>query len=160
MDHIGSVTDVTDAASTGVGRYAFDPWGRRTPVAGADVTTVGFTGHRSLGTSVSLTLHRAYDADLGRWLSEDPIGLSDGPNLYAYVENRVTAWIDPLGLKKCCDQLQQRRKRLTRFSIRLILGESRQALASVGLPCALAILPTQSTPISFENKWARASRNA
>jgi RHS repeat-associated protein len=112
MDHIGSVTDVTDAASTGVGRYAFDPWGRRTLAAGSDVTTVGFTGHRSFGASLWLTLNRAYDADLGRWLSEDPIGLSDGPNLYAYVENRVTVWIDPLGLQKCCDELQQRRKRL------------------------------------------------
>ena len=112
MDHIGSVTDVTDAASAAVGRYAFDPWGRRTLVSGTDVTTVGFTGHRSFGTSLSLTLHRAYDADFGRWLSEDPIGLSDGPNLYAYVANRVTVWIDPLGLQKCCDELQNRRKRL------------------------------------------------
>jgi RHS repeat-associated protein len=28
---------------------------------------------------------RSSDADLGLWLSEDPIGLSDGRNLYAYV---------------------------------------------------------------------------
>jgi len=112
MDHIGSVTEVTDTASAAVGRYAFDPWGRRTLVAGTDVTTVGFTGHRSVGPSLWLTLNRAYDADVGRWLSEDPIGLSDGPNLYAYVENRVTVWMDPLGLQKCCDELQKRRKRL------------------------------------------------
>lgn len=36
MDHIRSVTDVTDAASAAVGRYAFDPWGRRTAFAPAD----------------------------------------------------------------------------------------------------------------------------
>lgn len=28
-DHLGSVTDVTDASAGSLARYAFDPWGRR-----------------------------------------------------------------------------------------------------------------------------------
>ncbi len=130
LDHLGSVTDVTDLASGSVGRYAFDPWGRRALTAGADVTTVGYTGHRSVGGNLSLTLNRAYDADLGRWLSEDPIGLSDGPNLYAYVSNRVTVWIDPLGLQACCDQLKQRRKRL--HGILDQIGSGREPSGGIG----------------------------
>ena len=49
VDHLGSVREVTDTAGTLLARYAFDPWGRRTVTAGADVTSVGFTGHRYAG---------------------------------------------------------------------------------------------------------------
>lgn len=44
-DHLGSVTEVTDSSATMLARYAFDPFGRRSVVAGTDSTTVGFTRH-------------------------------------------------------------------------------------------------------------------
>ena len=45
-----------------------------------------------------LAPYRAYDAELGRWISEDPIEEEGGVNLYGYVEGRsLNAW-DPLGL--------------------------------------------------------------
>ena len=54
------------------------PGFRRTLTAG---TSEGFTGHRGqAGGSVLLTQYRAYDTELGRWLSQDPIAV-DGPNL-------------------------------------------------------------------------------
>jgi RHS repeat-associated protein len=40
---------------------------------------------------------RYYDPDCGRFISQDPIGLRGGVNLYQYAPNPV-AWIDPLGL--------------------------------------------------------------
>ncbi len=107
-DHLGSVTELTDGWGTLMARYAFDPWGRRSIISGSDATSVGFTGHqwRAAG-GVSLTLFRAYDGDLARWLSEDPAGRSDGPNLYAYVKNQPTRLTDPEGLKTqlCCRPL-------------------------------------------------------
>lgn len=36
--------------------------------------------------------------ELGRFTMRDPLGISDGPNVYAFVHNRPTALIDPLGL--------------------------------------------------------------
>jgi uncharacterized protein RhaS with RHS repeats len=46
-----------------------------------------------------LTLFRAYDPALGRWLSPDPLGEAGGLNLYGYVGNDpLNAW-DPLGLE-------------------------------------------------------------
>jgi RHS repeat-associated protein len=61
--------------------------------------------------STPKNLNRWYDASVGRWLSEDPIGFNgDDGNLYRYVGNEVVAQTDALGLAcwikyKC--QLQQ-----------------------------------------------------
>ena len=41
---------------------------------------------------------RWYDAETGRWLSKDPIGLSGGLNLYAFCGNDAMCRTDPSGL--------------------------------------------------------------
>ncbi|WP_245701712.1 RHS repeat-associated core domain-containing protein [Franzmannia pantelleriensis] len=41
--------------------------------------------------------HRYYDPQQGRYISQDPIGLNGGTNLYGYVSN-PTGMVDPLGL--------------------------------------------------------------
>ena len=41
---------------------------------------------------------RYYHAYLGRWLSEDPLGLSAGPNVYAYCNGNPIMANDPSGL--------------------------------------------------------------
>jgi RHS repeat-associated protein len=98
-DHLASVTDATDGTSVVLARYAFDPWGRRTVTAGTDVSTVGYTGHRwHAPSSLSLTLFRGYDSDVGRWASQDPMGLNGGLNLFAYAEANPVRFTDPLGL--------------------------------------------------------------
>jgi RHS repeat-associated protein len=102
-DHLGSVREVTDTAGTLLARYAFDPWGRRTVTAGTDVTTVGFTGHRTHTSSgLALALYRGYDAALGRWVSEDPAGYVGGANLSAYVESNPLTRFDSDGLRATC----------------------------------------------------------
>lgn len=98
-DHLGSGRDVSDAVGSRVASYEFDSWGRETVTQGSDATRFGYTGHRSLdGTQVLLALYRGYDPDLGRWLSEDPVGLDGGVNYYSYVHNAPVARTDPLGL--------------------------------------------------------------
>ena len=58
-----------------------------------------FTG-REWNALTGLSHHRArqYSPSLGRWTGPDPIGEAGGLNLYGYVGNAVTEWIDPLGL--------------------------------------------------------------
>lgn len=41
---------------------------------------------------------RYYDPQLGRWITPDPAGLADGPNLYAYVHNSPMRYHDSFGL--------------------------------------------------------------
>ena len=49
-------------------------------------------------SSLTLAPFRAYDGNLGRCLSEDPIGQDGGINLYGYVANAPVGRLDPLGL--------------------------------------------------------------
>ena len=90
-DHLGSIREVTDAAGAVRARYAYDPYGRRTRVDGDLDADLGFAGmFSSTETGLALTRYRAYDPDLGRWLSRDLLELAElraGPNLYAYVDN-------------------------------------------------------------------------
>ena len=49
-------------------------------------------------TGLQWNLNRWYDASLGRWLSQDPIGFKGGDfNLYRYVGNNPTTRVDPTG---------------------------------------------------------------
>ncbi|NHZ67074.1 RHS repeat-associated core domain-containing protein, partial [Massilia genomosp. 1] len=51
-------------------------------------------------TGLNYNRFRYYDADCGRYVSIDPIGLNGGDNSYQYAPNPVS-WVDPLGLAKC-----------------------------------------------------------
>lgn len=41
---------------------------------------------------------RFYDPSIGRWISQDPAGILDGPNLYAYLHNNPLNHLDRFGL--------------------------------------------------------------
>jgi RHS repeat-associated protein len=87
-DHENSVREMTNASGALVARYDYDPYGRRTLVSGTDLADFGFTGdYYHVASGLNLTMTRAYDANLGRWLSRDTIGENGGINLYAYVLN-------------------------------------------------------------------------
>jgi len=60
---------------------------------------LGFTA-RERDDETRLYYYRAryYDPQLGRFISEDPIGLAGGPNVYAYVGNNPISNTDPTGL--------------------------------------------------------------
>lgn len=101
-DHLGSIRELTDSSGNVRTRYAYDPYGRRTRLTGDVETDFGFAGmFWSAEANLSLTQFRAYDPELGRWLSRDPLSgaeMRQGPNLYSYVRNNPINKIDPLGL--------------------------------------------------------------
>jgi RHS repeat-associated protein len=99
-DHLGSIREMFTGGGTVVARYDYDPYGRSTTVLGTTPTDFNFTGlYRHSKSNLDLATYRAYDPDLGRWLSRDPIAEGGGLNLYRYVANNSTGSVDLLGLK-------------------------------------------------------------
>jgi RHS repeat-associated protein len=101
-DHLGSIRALTDSTGNVRGRFSYDPYGRRSVISGDVDSDFGFAGmFWSLETRLSLTHFRAYDAELGRWLSRDPLRNAEikaGPNIYTYVNNDPINNVDPEGL--------------------------------------------------------------
>ena len=100
-DHLSSTVAVLDGSATLSGRYDYDPFGNLSILSGTS-PDFGYTGHQwDSQNGLNLSLLRAKDPSIGRWLSEDPAGPMDGPNLYWYVRNAPIVGIDVLG-DVCC----------------------------------------------------------
>jgi RHS repeat-associated protein len=96
-DVSGSVSSRTDMAGGLIARYEYDPWGRPSVVTGA-TSTAEYSVYLSEPVgNLWLAPWRAYSAEYGRWLSEDPV--RDGVHRYAFVSNRPTALSDVDGLQ-------------------------------------------------------------
>jgi RHS repeat-associated protein len=101
-DGLGSITKITDASGAVVHSYQYDPWGNIESDTGSlnvDGVKYAFTG-REWDHETGLYYYRAryYDPELGRFISEDPIGLAGGSNAYRYAGDRPSSSTDPLGL--------------------------------------------------------------
>jgi len=105
---------VTDSSASVAERYTYDAYGQvivldatYTPVPtnawGTPHSAIGspwlFTG-RELDEEAGLYFYRAryYDCLKGRFLQRDPAGYDTELNLYTYVRNRPTIYVDPDGL--------------------------------------------------------------
>jgi RHS repeat-associated protein len=98
-DHLQSVREMTDVAATVRARYDYDAWGRHTKVLGDQTSDLGYSGHFEHSASgLTFAPFRAYDSNVGRWMSEDPAGFGDGTNRFQYARNDSVGISDPTGL--------------------------------------------------------------
>jgi RHS repeat-associated protein len=102
-DHLGTPTMLATEAGKIAWRAQLDVYGvprEEVGVAEAEQTTNPwrFPGqYEDVETGLYYNRFRYYDPELGRYLSEDPIGLLGGQALFGYVTNSIL-WIDPHGL--------------------------------------------------------------
>src|SRR5262249_34813343 len=101
-DRLGSVRDVMNNSGTIQDHIDYGGFGN---VTYESATSYGdrykFTGREFDSELPNLGYYRAryYQVDVGRWMSEDPIGWKAGDaNLYRYVRNNATNVTDPSGL--------------------------------------------------------------
>ena len=101
-DDQGSVVALTSTNGTVLFTANYGPYGEPWGTTGTNVTPFAWLGGHGVfhvgGSSLYLTRHRAYDTTLKRFLSQDPLGLAGGANLYAYCLGNPLGYIDPFGL--------------------------------------------------------------
>ena len=105
-DHLGSLRDIADLnEGTGVtsvtNHRTYNAFGKLTAETNSAVDMLfGFTGKQlDDATGLQHNLFRWYDAAIGQWMSEDPIGFAAGDsNSRRYVNNQALAFADPTGL--------------------------------------------------------------
>ena len=103
-DHLGSIREITNGAGVTVNSYSYDAYGNFESRSETVANPYAFTG-REYDAESGLFYYRAryYDANTGRFISEDPIGFGGGDaNLYRYVFNNPVMYRDPSGLMTRC----------------------------------------------------------
>jgi RHS repeat-associated protein len=99
-DHLGTVQEVTSELGEIVWSAEYDVYGRikRLPACKTENQIIRFQGHYDDDeTGLHYNFFRYYDPDIGRYITQDPIGIGGGINLYEYTHNPLN-WVDPLGL--------------------------------------------------------------
>lgn len=96
QDQLGSTTVLTNSGGSIVRQFSYDAYGNS---SGTSLTRYDYTG-RERDADTGLLYYRArwYDPQVGRFISEDPIGLTGGINQFAYVGNNPQNRKDPSGL--------------------------------------------------------------
>ncbi len=98
-DGLGSVTEIIDANETIVNFYRYSPFGSVLVKEETVYNPYQFTG-RQFDKESGLYHYRAraYSPSIGRFMQQDPAGMVDGANMYAYVGNNPTNMVDPSGM--------------------------------------------------------------
>jgi len=99
---IGSTIAVTDQAKNVVNKYSYTAFGVLTDCVEAIPQPFKYAGQYGVMYEPGGLYYmraRYYDADTGRFISEDPSGFNGGINLYAYCNSNPVNFVDPLGLE-------------------------------------------------------------
>lgn len=80
-DALGSTVNLVSPGGAMTGTFTYEPYGASTQ-SGVDNTQYRYTGREEDGTGLMYYRNRYYDPRISRFVSEDPIGLGGGYNLY------------------------------------------------------------------------------
>ena len=107
-DHQGTIHALVNSSGSVVESYRFDAWGRvlgafdnsALPIPQSAFGNRYLWQGREYSWRTGLYSFRArwYDPITGRWLSNDPIGISGGLNQYVFCGNNPVNFVDPFGL--------------------------------------------------------------
>ncbi len=107
-DALGSTVALADATGTIQTQYTYEPFGNTTVSGQVNANPYQYTGREDDGTGLYFYRARYYSPTVQRFISEDPIGMGGGINVYAYVGNNPVNFVDPLGLKPRRDKPPKR----------------------------------------------------
>ncbi len=99
-DALGSVANMVSSTGAATASYEYDAFGNLVnPPSASDTNLFRFSSKKFESRSGLYYFGaRYYDAEVGRWLTRDPLGFADGMNPYLYVNNNPINLVDPYGL--------------------------------------------------------------
>jgi RHS repeat-associated protein len=96
-DHRGCVVVLVDLETKKIEHYRYSAFGEE--LTGNTFSPWRFASKRvDAETDLVFFGRRYYHPSLGRFITQDPQGFEEGPNLYAYLKNCPMADLDPYGL--------------------------------------------------------------
>jgi len=97
-DHLRSVVGLTAHEGSTVETTKYGAFGEEISSSGTSENFLKYTG-REHDEDTGLYYYRAryYDPEVGRFLTEDPIGFDGGINFYTYAQNNPVNFNDPMG---------------------------------------------------------------
>jgi len=148
-DALGSILGLADSSQAITTSYTYEPYGGTTVQGAASANPMQYTGRENDGTGLYYYRNRYYSPMLSRFVSEDPIGLAGGVNLYGYVGGDPISLSDPTGLAPNCTN--SRGRVTSAFTTRTI----EQVLWSTQVPAPLAtgLGPDMGPPERGRPRW-------
>ncbi|CAL1517078.1 RHS repeat-associated core domain-containing protein [Chitinophaga sp. MM2321] len=115
-DHVGTPCEAYDASGDKVWAAELDIYGNVRKLEGQkDFVPFRYQGqYEDIETGLYYNRFRYYSATDGLYISQDPIGLMGGMQLYGYVPD-PNSWIDPLGLNAKPETAAEFEKRLAKM---------------------------------------------
>jgi RHS repeat-associated protein len=102
FDGLSSTLALTNQAGASAVQYTYEPFGQTQSSNPAFQNPFQFTGRENDGTGLYYYRARFHSPSLHRFVSQDPMGLAGGVNVYAYVLNNPILFTDPFGLEIFC----------------------------------------------------------
>ena len=101
FDGLGSTRQATNGLAVVTDTLLYDAWGVGLNHSGSTTIPLTFVGELGYYLDSELLQYyvrrRPYDPRIARWLTCDPIGFTDGLNLFLYVRNQPIFGVDPSG---------------------------------------------------------------
>lgn len=99
-DHLGSVGLELDNVGNVLSYEEYSAYGETTYQGPVSIPKPYRFSGKEQDTETGLYYFgaRYYAASVGRWISPDPIGIGDGPNVYCYVRCNPVSFVDPNGM--------------------------------------------------------------
>ncbi len=109
-DHLGSAGCITDRDGNLIEETVYYPFGspRHVYAPNGRIADYGYTQkEQDFETGLFYFEARYMVSHLGRFISTDPSGWVDGPNVYAYVRGNPFIYTDPTGLETVFERIRQ-----------------------------------------------------
>ena len=102
-DHLGTPLEASNESGEITWRGMYGTWGNAVTVDSAEISqTLRFQGqYFDAETELHYNRFRFYEPCIGRFISQDPIGLDGSLNSFSFAPNPIE-WIDPFGLIAAC----------------------------------------------------------